>query len=63
MLAKYLRGCLTQPNLTHRNVRLELKPEGTLDVHGSALGEAPFSYNHICSHANFSFRCRAVHFL
>lgn len=44
MLAKSLCGCLTQPNLTHRNVRLELQPgpqKGIQDVHGSVLGKTP----------------------
>lgn len=66
MLAKPQRGCITQPNLTHRNVGLELKPgprRGIKDAHGTMLGKAHFSYNHICLHANFPFRCNAVHFL
>lgn len=66
MLAKSSWGCITQPNLTHRNVRLEPKPgpqRGIKDVHCLMLGKAPFSYNHICLHANFSFRCHAVNFL
>lgn len=59
-------GFITQSNLTRRNVRLELKPgpqRGINDAHGSTLSKAPFIYNHICLHANFSFGCHAVHFL